>query len=277
LPRQVVARVVSTIGSGVPGVIVTFTPASGAGQSFSPASGTTDANGDVRTTWTLGPTLTTYTATVSSGGLSPRTITATANQLPPNVGVFTGGAAKVPGGAIPTASDQAVLAYSGPASGEVALGAGGTFTTPTLPPGTYTLSVVSKSGAFPTTTLFGAVLVAGQVTSVGTIQVAYPGSGALRIAVHACTQVGDTNGTATVKLYRGINGDLGGAPVYTWSIQFGVLNTELGVAYGIYTMVITTQAVDPTKNCAVSRTGVVHSFQTNDGTTTLPLIVLNDP
>ena len=213
---------------------------------------------------------------MSSPGLPSRTITATANQLPPNIGIFTGSAVKIPNNVAPSASDQAVLAYSGPASGEVAF-SGGSFTTPTLPAGTYTLSVVSKSGAFNTTTIYGVSLPGGQTTSVGTISLAYPGSGTLRIAVHACAQVGDANGTATVRLYNGINGDQGGGPAYSWTIPFGSLNPETGVVYGIYTMTITTQANDPTKNCAVYRSLVEHSWPTNGGTTTLDLIVLNDP
>ena len=275
LPTALRVRVTGANSLPVVGATVTFQPAGGG--TANPATAMTDANGEATTRWTLSASTgaQTLTASVNSATGALSVAFAAVATTPPSR--FTGSAAKVPGGAAPTAGDQAVLAYSGPASGEVAL-SGGSFTTPTLPAGTYTLSVVSKSGAFPTTRVFGVVLTAGQTTSVGTIPIAYAGSGAVRIAVHACAQVGDTNGTATVRLYNGINGDLGGAPVYTWSsIPFGVTNTELGVAYGIYTMTITTQATDPTKNCAVARTQVVHSFQTNDGTTTVPLIVLNNP
>jgi hypothetical protein len=277
LPRQVVARVVNTIGTGVPGVTVTFAPASGAGQSFTPASGTTDANGDVRSTWTLGPALGPYTATVSSPGLSSRGITATANQLPPNVGVFVGGAAKVPSGASPSAADQAVLAYSGPASGEVPL-SGGSFTTGPLPAGTYTLSIVSKSGAFPTTSVYGVALAGGQTTSVGTISIAFSGSGTLRIAVHSCPLIGDANGTATVRLYPGVNSAGVVGPAYTFTIPFGNVNALTPVAYGIYTMTIATQNnVNPSQVCGAYSTSLAHSWATPDGTTTLPLIVLSNP
>ena len=276
LPRQIVARVVTTIGSPVVGATVTVTPASGAGQSFSPASGTTDANGEFRTTWTLGGALGIYTAAVASPGLGSRTITANAGQLAPNMGIFTGSAVKVPSNSVPVAGDQAVLAYSGPASGEVAL-AGGSFTTTAIPAGTYTLSIVSKSGAFPTTTIYGVTLPGGQTTSLGTISIAFPGNGTFRIAVHACSQVGDANGTATVRLYNGINGDQGGSVAYSWTVPFGTLNTQLGVNYGIYTVVITTQANDPTKNCAVYRATVEHSQPSTGGATELPLIVLSNP
>jgi adhesin/invasin len=274
LPRQVIARVVTTIGTGVSGVPVTFTPAIGSGQSFNPTGGTTDSNGEVRTTWTLGPALGAYTATVATPGLPSRTITANANQLAPNVGIFTGSAAKVPGGAVPAAGDQAVFAYSGPASGEVAL-SNGAFTTPTLPAGTYTVSIVSKSGAFPTTTMYGVSLPGGAVTSLGTISIAYSGNGQIRIAVHACPLVGDAGGNATVRLYNGINGELGGAPAYTFTIPCGAIQQQAGINYGIYTMTITAQPTDPTKSCSVYKAGLEHSWTTPAGTTTIPLIVLD--
>jgi adhesin/invasin len=270
LPRQVVARVVNTLGTGVPGVAVTFTPATGAGQSLSPASGVSDANGDVRTTWTLGSALGTYTATVSASGLPTRTITATANQLPPNAGTFTGGATKVPSGGAPTAADQAVFVYSGPASGEVALRADGTFATPSIPSGTYVVSIASKSGAFPTTVVFGVSLPGGQSTSVGTIPIAYSGTGAISASVHSCPLVGAQNGTATVKLFAGINGD-GGSPAYTWSLQSGVPGNQSGIAYGIYTMTISVPG------CAAYRTTIQHSWTQSGNTTALPLITLSDP
>ncbi len=274
LPQQIVARVVNTIGTGVPGVTVTFAPGSGAGQSFTPASGTTDANGDVRTTWTLGPALGPYTATVSSPGLSSRGISATANQLPPNVGIFVGGASKVPSGGF-SASDQAVLAYSGPASGEVPL-SGGSFTTGVLPAGTYTLSIVSKSGAFPTTSVYGVALAGGQTTSVGTIQVAFSGSGMLRLAVHSCPLLGDGNGTAVVRLYPGVNSAGVVGVAYTFTLPFGTLNALTPVAYGIYTMTITAQS-NTSQTCAAYSTSLAHSWATPDGTTTVPLIELPNP
>jgi hypothetical protein len=276
LPQQIVARVVTTIGTGIPGATVTFAPASGSGQSFSPTSATTDSNGEVRTTWTLGPELGPYTATVSSPGL-PSTIARATAALPPiGVGVFAGGAAKVPGGAAFGSSDQAVVTYAGPASGEVALGAGGGFTSPRLPPGAYTLSITSKSGAFPPTPVYGVTLTGGQVTSVGTIPVAYAGAGSVVFTLHACPLVGDANAVAKVRLYAGVNGDQGGALVYTWTIPFGSDWTELGVSYGIYTMTITSEhKTDATKTCAVYRAPLQHSFTTTGRTTTLPIIDLN--
>ena len=85
LPKQIVARVVTIVGTPVPGATVTFTPATGAGQSFSPASGVANSNGEFRTTWNMGPTLGTYTATVSSPGVPSRTITAIVDHVAPNV------------------------------------------------------------------------------------------------------------------------------------------------------------------------------------------------
>jgi adhesin/invasin len=277
LAKQVVARVVTTIGTAVPNATVTFTPASGASQSFAPASGTTDANGEVRTTWTLGSALGTYTATVASSGLPSRTITAVANLLPPNLGVFTGSAVKVPSGSAPTDGDQAMLSYSGPASGQVSL-TGGSFTTAALPAGTYTLSVSSGSGAFPTTSVYAASLPGGQTTSAGTIPLAYPGSGVIQMSAHSCTNISDENGTMTVRLYGGVNGDQGGTVVRSWSGAFGVIHNEPNVPYGIYTMTITAQHnSDPTKTCQVYRAGVQHSFLTTGSATQLDLILMSNP
>ena len=277
LPQQVVARVVTAFGAPYPGATVTFAPAVGSGQSFSPALGISDANGEVRTTWTLGSALTSYSATVAAAGLTPRTINATAALPPFNVSIFTGSATKVPTGP-PTTADQAVFTYSGPATGELALGAGGAFTTPTLPPGTYTLGIVSKAGTFVPTTVFNAVLIAGQITSLGTIPVAYAGSGTVDISLHACSQVGDANGTATLRLYNGINGDQVGAPVHTWTSPFSTSAPRSGVAYGIYTLTVTAQHnSDPSKTCAVYRTIVQHSATTTGATTTLPILTMSNP
>ena len=279
LPRQVVARVLNTIGGPVAGVTVTFTPGSGAGQSFSPTSGVTDANGEARTQWTLGSSLGQYTASVSAPGLGSRSITATATQLPSNLGMFTGSAVKVPTGIVPTAGEQVFFVYSGPANGEVAL-SGGAFSTPVLPVGTYTVSIVSKTGAFPTTTMYAVTLPGGQSTSLGTISIAYPGTGAVSFVFHACAQFGnDANGTATVRLYSGINGHLSGAgAAYTWTVPFGSVQQQTGVNYGIYTMTVTsTNNVDPSKTCAVYRQTVEHSFAASGGGTALPLISLSNP
>jgi hypothetical protein len=276
LPRQVVARVVTTIGTPVVGVSVTFTPATGTGQSFSPASGTTDANGEVRTTWTLGTALGTYTATVASPGLGSKTITAVANQLPSNLGAIAGGVVKVPSGAAPSAADQAVLAYSGPVSGQVSA-TGGSFATGAIAPGTYTLSLSSGSGAFPTTLVYGVSVVGGQTTSVGTIPVANNGDGSIQMGIHSCTNVGDTTGNAVVRLYNGVNGDQGGTVVRQWTLAYGVGHTELNIAYGIYTMTITAVSGDPTKSCRVYRQQLEHSFASTNGSTILPVIVLSNP
>jgi hypothetical protein len=48
-------------------------------------------------------------------------------------------------------------------------------------------------------------------------------------------------------------------------------------SYGIYTMTVTAQPSDPSKSCAVYSGPVQHSFATTGGTTTLPLIILNNP
>jgi len=277
LAKQVVVRVVTTIGTPVPGASVTFTPATGAGQSFSPASGTADANGEVRATWTLGGVLGTYTAAVSVPGLPSRSITAVANQFAPTQGAFSGGATKVPFGGAPVAGDQAVLSYSGPTSGQVPL-SGGAFTTPALTAGTYTLSVSSASGAFLTTSVYGVSLPGGGTTSVGTIPLAYPGAGTVQASAHSCTNIGDPNGTVTVRLYNGINGDQGGALVRSWTMAFGVVHNETSVPYGIYTMTMTAQhSTDATKKCAVHRSQVAHSYIQTGSLTQVPLVEMSNP
>jgi hypothetical protein len=277
LPQQIVVRVVTTIGTGIPNAAVTFTPASGSGQSFSPSSTTTDANGEARATWTIGPTFGTYTATVASPGLPSRTITATGSLPPVGSGMFTGGAAKVPSGTFGS-SDQPVMRYAGPASGEVALDGNGGFSTPQIPTGTYTVTIASGSGAFPSTAVYGATAVGGQITSLGTIPVAYAGQGTLILVAHACSNIGDTNGTATVEFYSGVNGDQGGALAYSWTIPFNSDQLQTAVAYGIYTMKVTAHHnTDPTKKCAVYRSIVQHSSPLTSGHTNVPIINMANP
>jgi hypothetical protein len=127
--------------------------------------------------------------------------------------------------------------------------------------------------------MYGVSLPGGQVTSLGTIALAYAGTGGFQFAFHACSQVGDANGTATVKLYAGINGDQsGGGAAYSWTVPFGSAQNQQGVSYGIYTLVVTTQNnVDPTKTCAVYRATVQHSYALDGGATAWPLTVLNNP
>lgn len=276
LAKQVVARVVNTIGGGIAGATVTFTPAAGSGQSFSPASGTTDSNGEIRTTWTLGNALGNYTATVASPGLSSQTITATANQLPNNMGVVTGAAIRVPSGVAPPPADQAVVSYAGAANGQVTL-TDGSFTTPVVPAGTYTLTVSSGAGNFAPTSVYGVSVTGGQTTSVGTIPLANNGTGSISLGVHACTNVGDTNGNAVVRLFSGVNADQGGTLTRQWTMPFGVTHSESNVPYGIYTMTITAVSNDPSKVCRVHRQQVEHSFPNSGSLTSVGLILMSNP
>ena len=77
LPSPVIAMVTDIGGNGVAGITVTFATANG---TVTPASGVTNALGQVSTSWTLGATLGAQTMTATSAGLagSPLTITATA-------------------------------------------------------------------------------------------------------------------------------------------------------------------------------------------------------
>jgi len=68
------------------------------------------------------------------------------------------------------------------------------------------------------------------------------------------------------------------SPAYSFTIPFGNVNALTPIAYGIYTMTITTQNnVNPSQICAVYNAPFEFSWATTDGTTTLPLIVLSNP
>ncbi|HEU0015749.1 MAG TPA: Ig-like domain-containing protein, partial [Longimicrobium sp.] len=72
-PLRVALRLMD--GRPVPGVAVSWSTSSG---SLSPTGGTTDANGEVASTWTLGTTAGGQAATASAAGATPASFTATA-------------------------------------------------------------------------------------------------------------------------------------------------------------------------------------------------------
>jgi hypothetical protein len=167
------------------------------------------------------------------------------------------------------------MRYAGPASGEVPLDAGGGFSTAQIPAGAYTVTIASKSGAFPATPVYGASAVSGQITSLGSIPVAYAGVGTLSLSAHACPTIGDANGTATVEFFTGVNGDQGGSVAYSWTIPFGTEELKLNVNYGIYTMRVTAHHnTDPNKKCSVYRGIIAHSSPLPNGHTNVPIINL---
>jgi len=82
LAQPLVVRVTAADGLGVAGVPVTFAAADGG--SVTPATATTDANGNAQTSWTLGLTALSQTASASAAGLagSPVAFSATGTVLP---------------------------------------------------------------------------------------------------------------------------------------------------------------------------------------------------
>jgi adhesin/invasin len=77
LPNAIVLRVLTEDGKPVEKVSVGFTVATGGG-SVNPGSVITDANGEVRTKWILGPTTPEQTLKAVVAGIDPVTISATA-------------------------------------------------------------------------------------------------------------------------------------------------------------------------------------------------------
>jgi hypothetical protein len=113
LPTPVAVRVTDAGGNGVTGATVTFATPNG---SVSPTSGTTDINGLLITTWTLGATPGAQSMTATSGSLtnSPLTITATATAS--GVDTWTGASSTVwsdvnnwASAAVPLTTDSVVV------------------------------------------------------------------------------------------------------------------------------------------------------------------------
>ena len=77
LPNAIVLRVLTTDGKPVEKVPIGFTVATGGG-SVTPGSVLTDANGEARTKWVLGPTAPEQSLRAEVAGIDPVTISATA-------------------------------------------------------------------------------------------------------------------------------------------------------------------------------------------------------
>jgi hypothetical protein len=146
LPNPLVAQVSTAQGEPVPGVPVTWSVTSGGG-SLSPTTGTTDADGQARATWTLGTVAgpnkavarvdgmadLAYSATAEPGPAVSVVITPSDTTLAPSTTVtFTGAAADQYGNAIAqpgfawSSSNEAVATIDG---GGVATAHGGGTTT----------------------------------------------------------------------------------------------------------------------------------------------------
>jgi hypothetical protein len=98
LSAPVVLQVKDQSGNALSGVSVTLTPAGGAG-SVSASTLTTDANGQVSVTWTLGTVAGTDTLAVQAGSLPVLDVLATATpDAPASIVVVTGDAQTAPAG-----------------------------------------------------------------------------------------------------------------------------------------------------------------------------------
>ena len=160
LPSPVIAMVTDIGGNGVAGKTVTFATANG---TVTPASGVTNALGQVSTSWTLGATLGAQTMTATSAGLagSPLTINATATAGgaggPAATLLFTTGPTTALAGAsnAPAIIVQARDAGAGLATtftGNVTLAIGTNPGTSTIG-GTVTVAAVGGIATFPNITL----------------------------------------------------------------------------------------------------------------------------
>lgn len=84
LPQPIVVRTLASDDVPVPGVVVTFAVASGGGT-ISTVTDTSDANGQVSTSWTLGSAIGTQSITASAAGATTATITAQSNAGPTGI------------------------------------------------------------------------------------------------------------------------------------------------------------------------------------------------
>ena len=88
LPTAVVLRVTDATGVGLPNLTVALTIGLGGGT-VTPASATTDAKGEVKAKWTLGPGIAAQTMLAAVPGVSPVTIFAT-GLLPTDIIIAQG-------------------------------------------------------------------------------------------------------------------------------------------------------------------------------------------
>lgn len=88
LPTPVVLRVIGTDGAPLQNIPVSFSVVSGGGQ-IDPATAKSDANGEVKAKWTLGPGVQLQTVLGSAPGVEPVTLTAT-GILPSDIVIAQG-------------------------------------------------------------------------------------------------------------------------------------------------------------------------------------------
>lgn len=152
LPQPIVLRTLASDDVPVAGVIVTFAVATGGG-SLTALADTSDANGFVTTSWTLGAPVGVQSITATAAGLtgSPMTITATANPGVPTTVVLTqvptaatAGAPLTPPvlAAVHDAAGNVVTSFTGTVSLELPAGANGGVT------GTTSVNAVAGVATF---------------------------------------------------------------------------------------------------------------------------------
>jgi hypothetical protein len=122
LSTELVAKVTSSGGRGVPGVGVDWTVDAGGGT-LSAASTQTDAAGEARVQWTLGAAPGTFTAHAAVAGLPPAAFTATAAPPQPSSLQISGGNGQTaaPGAALADSLAVRVLSAQGRAVPGVAV------------------------------------------------------------------------------------------------------------------------------------------------------------
>lgn len=90
LPTPVVLRVIGTDGAPLPNIPVSFSVVAGGGQ-IDPATAKSDANGEVKAKWTLGPGVQVQSVLGSAPGVEPITLMAT-GVLPSDIVIAQGNA-----------------------------------------------------------------------------------------------------------------------------------------------------------------------------------------
>ncbi len=119
LPLPLEIRVTDRFENPISGAGVTWSVASGGGAPGS-GVGVTNAQGEASTTWTLGSALGTQTLTASVSGVDPATFTATATAVPASLAVTAGsGQTATVGTAVPVAPEVRVLDEDGVAIAQV--------------------------------------------------------------------------------------------------------------------------------------------------------------
>ena len=221
LAQPVTFRVTAADNQADLGVPVSFAIASGGG-SLGAATGTTDANGNVSVTWTLGATTGAQSMTATVAGLTPATAGATATVA---LGTI---ALSVPGGLVGIGASQeapAVVTLTPPAP------AGGVTVTVTSDSAQYVTVRSPGTIAIPAGGTTGTIGLAGVAPGATILHATAPGySAGLSAAVatpNFVTLTYDSVGvgrTATLGLTLSAPAPAGGLPVFVFTTDSSKLN-----------------------------------------------------